>query len=77
MILGMIVIIGGDIVQVVYIQYPHVYTDDGQRIQIENIEGHPKIGSELINAPVTFDKLWIVQAVTSDSECVSGVCPIK
>jgi hypothetical protein len=60
--------------KVEYISYPFVYTDDGNRIDITNIVGHPKVGSELI---VREDGEYCVQAVTSDSECVNGVCPIK
>ena len=59
--------------KVVHIMYPYVITDDGNQIAIDGIEGTPRVGSELVPAEVG----WKVSAITSDSECVNGVCPIK
>lgn len=57
-----------------YISYPFLYTNDGNRIAITNVVGHPKVGSELI---IREDGEYCVLASTSDNECVNGVCPIK
>lgn len=57
-----------------YIQYPFVFTDSGERIDIENIKGIPRVGAELSKINI---KEYEVQAVTSDSECVNGVCPVR
>ena len=56
-----------------YINYPFVYTDDGYKINISQIEGTPRIGSELISN----GDFYTISAITSDTECINGVCPIK
>lgn len=61
--------------RIVHIQYPNVITDEGLQIPIELISGSPKVGSE-IRRQDEFGS-WYVTAVTSDSECVNGVCPVR
>ena len=56
-----------------YINYPVVYTSAGHRIEIKDIVGTPRLGSELIEE----DGMYIVQAVSVDTECVNGVCPVR
>lgn len=60
--------------QVVHIQFPFVITDDGQQIKIGDIDGHPKVGSNLVG---TSDGYYEVVANASDSDCVNGVCPVR
>ena len=59
--------------KVEYINYPYVYTDTGQRLEISELDGTPRVGSDLVE---TDGKIKVL-AVTSDSECVGNVCPIK
>ena len=56
-----------------YINFPAVYTDDGQRIEVKDIVGTPRVGSDLIEE----EGKCIVQAVSVDTECVNGVCPVR
>jgi hypothetical protein len=64
--------------KIVHIQYPYVITDEGTQIPIMEINGHPKIGSELTaNENSSATRRYEIAAVTSDSECVSGVCPVR
>ena len=60
--------------KIVHIDFPFVFTDDGQRLRITDIVGTPRVGSEFFKRE---DDEWCVAAVTSDSECVNGVCPIR
>lgn len=57
-----------------YINYPVVYTSAGHRIEIKDIVGTPSVGSDLIEEE---DGMYIVQAVSADTECVNGVCPVR
>jgi hypothetical protein len=66
--------------KIVHIQYPYVITDEGQRIDIDAIHGTPKVGSELVEDEFELggaNGYYNILAVTSDSECVSGVCPVR
>jgi hypothetical protein len=67
---------GDFFMKIVHIQPPYVFTDDGKRIEIDEIRGFPRVGQEL-----RFDEKaghsYDILAITNDSECVSGVCPIK
>ena len=56
-----------------FIKHPFVYTDSGERIEIGEIIGNPKVGSEL----ELENGKYKVMANTSDTECVGGVCPVK
>lgn len=56
-----------------HINFPSLFTDTGDKIDIKDIIGVPRVGSELV--PV--NGMYKVQASTNDSECVNGVCPIK
>lgn len=60
--------------QIVHIQYPHVITDTGEKIDIANIEGMVMKGRGL---ELQDNGVYKVLVNTNDSECVSGVCPIK
>lgn len=61
--------------KIVFIHYPHVFTDDGQRISIDEICGVPKVGYELV---VGADGEYNLKpADINDNECINGVCPIK
>lgn len=51
-----------------------VYTDDGDRISVHDIDGKPRVGAELIGSS---DGYYEVLASATDSDCVGGVCPIK
>jgi len=53
-----------------FINYPYVFTDTGARHLIKDIKGIPVVGS-------TLDDDLNVTSKTSDSDCVSGVCPVK
>lgn len=58
---------------IVFIKHPYCFTDDGERLNLDDIEGTPKVGSELKK----FKDKYLIKAVTSDSECVNGVCPVR
>lgn len=60
--------------KIVFIKFPIVIMDDGSEVHISRIEGHPQVGAELIQVR---DGIYKISAVTSDSECVGGVCPVK
>ena len=53
-----------------YINYPWVFTDTGKRYLIKEIKGTPRVGAVL-------DEELKVLSNSNDSDCVSGVCPIK
>ena len=53
-----------------FIKAPYIYTDDGKRIEISKLKGIPRVGSELSEDMRVLNN-------TSNSDCVSGVCPIK
>lgn len=56
--------------KVEFINYPYVFTDEGTRHHVEEINGTPRVGSEI-------DKNMTVQSNTMNSDCVNGVCPIR
>jgi len=53
-----------------FINYPYVFTDEGTRHNISEINGTPRVGSVL-------DEALNVMSQDVDSDCVNGVCPIK
>ncbi|MBN2794235.1 MAG: hypothetical protein JXR88_02430 [Clostridia bacterium] len=53
-----------------FIHYPFVFTDAGTRHNISEIKGTPRVGAML-------DEDLNVMFNAEDSDCVSGVCPIK
>lgn len=53
-----------------FINYPFVFTDEGSRLHVEEIQGTPRVGAELDN------DLNVMSNVTN-SDCVNGVCPIR
>lgn len=53
-----------------FINYPFVFTDAGTRHHVQEINGTPRVGSEL-------DDELNVKSSTSNSDCVNGVCPIR
>ena len=57
-----------------HIVFPFVYTSTGNRILIDNIVGTPRVGYSLVFIE---DGKYKVEAQTSDSDCVNGVCPVK
>jgi len=56
-----------------FIHYPYAFTNDGKRIDVREIEGHPhvRVVLELV------DNKYRVKGISEDLECVGGVCPIK
>lgn len=70
--------------KIIHIQYPYVITDTGQQVDIDAINGHAKLGAELEEEFFEGKEkgqyasgYYNILAVTSDSECVSGVCPVR
>ena len=53
-----------------FINYPYVFTDAGTRHEIKEIKGTPRVGA-LLDAELN------VLGNSMDTDCVSGVCPIK
>lgn len=53
-----------------FINYPFVFTDAGTRHHVEELNGTPRVGSEI-------DEQLNVLNSTSNSDCVNGVCPIR
>lgn len=60
--------------KIVHVNFPIVYTDSGKEISIASIIGHPKVGADLV---AQGDGSYVISAITSDSECVGGVCPVR
>jgi hypothetical protein len=63
-----------------FINYPYVYTDNGMRIDIDAINGNPKVGAELVENEFELGGVngyYNVLVITSETECVNGVCPVK
>ncbi|MDO9518438.1 MAG: hypothetical protein Q7J10_10400 [Methanosarcinaceae archaeon] len=56
-----------------FIHYPYAFTNDGKRIDVREIEGHPHVG---VVIEIVGDK-YRVAGISDESDCVSGVCPIK
>jgi len=56
-----------------FIHYPYAFTNDGKRIDVREIEGHPYVGVVL----ELVDNKYRVKGISDDSECVGGACPIK
>jgi len=56
-----------------FINYPYAYTDTGERIEIKDISTQPNVGDQL----EMVGEKYKVMASSADSDCVSGVCPIK
>ena len=53
-----------------FINYPFVFTDEGSRHHVQEINGTPRVGAEL-------DKELKVLSNVTNSDCVNGVCPIR
>ena len=53
--------------------YPHVFTDDGKRLEIKQFINQPRIGDLVQTNLGNYES--IPQGDSSD--CPSGVCPIK
>lgn len=53
-----------------FINHPFVFTDAGTRHEISEIKGTPRVGA------VLDDELNVLSSAM-DTDCVSGVCPIK
>jgi len=56
-----------------FIDYPYAFTNDGRRIDVREIEGHPYVSVVL----ELVDERYRVKGISEDSECVGGACPIK
>ena len=57
-----------------FIQFPHVYTDTGERILIADCVNQPRVGDRL-----EYDdeiELYKVYKQGDTSDCVSGICDI-
>lgn len=56
-----------------FIQFPHVYTETGERILIADCVQQPRIGDRLeFNDEIKLYKVY----KSSDEACVSGICDI-
>ena len=53
-----------------FINYPFVFTDEGTRHNISEINGTPRVGAMLDN------QLNVLNNAV-DSDCINGVCPVK
>jgi len=53
-----------------FITYPYVFTDEGTRHHVSDISGTPRVGSELD------EQLNVLNSI-ANSDCISGVCPIR
>jgi len=53
-----------------FINHPYVFTDAGTRHEIKDIKGTPRVGAVL-------DENLNIVGSDVDTDCVSGVCPIK
>jgi|BioPla2DNA2_1021312.scaffolds.fasta_scaffold100509_1 hypothetical protein len=58
---------------IVFIQYPYVFTNNGKRLNINEIAGHIKVGAMIEEV----EGKYKIVGNYNDSECVSGVCPIR
>lgn len=56
-----------------FINFPFVFTNTGQRIEISKINQHPSVGALLKENGERYD---VINAEV-DENCVNGVCPIK
>ena len=56
-----------------FIQFPFAFTNDGKRINIKEVEGSVRVGSKIEEV----EGKYRVIGSSNDSECVSGVCPIR
>ena len=57
-----------------FIQFPHVYTDTGERILIADCVQQPRVGDRLeLDEDMKLYKVY----KSNDSDCSNGVCPIK
>ena len=57
-----------------YITYPYAFTDEGYRIEVDLIEGNPKVGSQVIR---TIKGYKVISNTSDNNDCPNGVCPIK
>lgn len=53
-----------------FINYPYIFTDNGKRLNISEVNGTPRVGAMLD------DQLNVLNQA-QDSDCISGVCPVK
>ncbi len=53
-----------------FINFPFVFTDEGTRHHVSEINGTPRVGCEL-------DQELNVMNNNVNSDCVGGVCPIR
>ena len=60
-----------------FIQYPYLFTDTGARIEIDTVDGVPRVGAEIVPAVDDHNYIFKVLSVTVDTECVGGVCPTR
>jgi len=56
--------------KIVHVQHPYVFTDTNERFEFKEINGTPRVGSEL-------DEELNVLNNTTNTDCVGGVCPIR
>ena len=54
-----------------FINYPFVFTDQGTRHEISEINGNPRVGA------VLDEELNVVNGAAVDVDCINGVCPVK
>lgn len=59
--------------KVTHIYFPFAFTDSGDRVDIRLVDGTVSKGSDL----VLNNGVYSVSFASSDSECVSGVCPVR
>lgn len=58
---------------IVHIQFPFAFTDNGKRLNVKEIEGSVRVGTVIEE----IEGKYRVAGVTNDSDCVTGVCPIR
>ncbi|WZL81414.1 hypothetical protein QBE53_16695 [Vallitaleaceae bacterium 9-2] len=57
-----------------HIQYPFIFTDDGQRIHAKQVVGNIFKGATLKQ---TQEQAYEVVGIQADENCVNGVCPVR
>ena len=61
--------------KIAFINFPHVFTDTGERILISDCIQQPKVGDRLERDDDL--QLYKVYHVGDSAECASGLCEIK
>ncbi len=65
---------GGNLMRIEHIQYPFIFTDDGQRIHAKQVVGNIFKGATLTEKE---ENAYEVVGIEADENCVNGVCPVR